>query len=206
MQMFTCFLTILLLASVVVTASVRARRENVLSFITGNRNPPSKPVADDDSEDLSDAKSAEDFDTNGFKDAVKDLDSHEIMIPAVVEKDKAPPGRTTAAGQVVDTSSAVVPDSDEEMVLGAHLPGRQSSRSPGGQKTGSPSAESSRSLVHGGSRELLDGDSLEHNTGRLVPQGNKNTDYDETREYNSMESPRVRPEHRTSTSFVPAMS
>lgn len=86
----------------------------------------------------------------------------------------------------MDTSSAVVEDSDEEMMLGAaYLPGRQSSHLPGSsrggadlQRTAGGAGELSRSSAPAGSRELQDGDSLEQNKGRLVPWGDRNTDYD----------------------------
>ncbi|XP_044215322.1 uncharacterized protein LOC122987485 isoform X2 [Thunnus albacares] len=121
MKLFMCCLILLPFAT---TAQIRARRENVLSFlndalgtttektisanITAYRNPPSKPVKEQDSEeDMSEAKSTEIFDTDGVtepgvsdtnlegesRDAFKDLDSYEITIPKAVEKDKAPSRR-----------------------------------------------------------------------------------------------------------------
>ncbi|KAL7393746.1 hypothetical protein ABVT39_015482 [Epinephelus coioides] len=59
-----------------------------------NRNPSSRPVNEQDSEDffnnpftdMSEARSTENFNTSGLTDALKGLDSDEIMIPKVVEK------------------------------------------------------------------------------------------------------------------------
>ncbi|XP_026149895.1 uncharacterized protein LOC113122633 isoform X2 [Mastacembelus armatus] len=99
----SCIL-ILPFALMVVTAAVRARRENVLSFLTGALgtttektvtanttgygNPPRKVVTEKDSEDVSDAKSTESFETDRL--TVKDVESHEILTPKVVQNDETP--------------------------------------------------------------------------------------------------------------------
>ncbi|XP_039662853.1 uncharacterized protein LOC120562956 isoform X2 [Perca fluviatilis] len=145
MKLFKC---LFLFATMVVTAPIRARRENVLSFLndalgtttektipentTAYRNPPSKPVKEQYSEDMSEAKSTESFDTNRFtgpvvsdknggesRDVFKGLDSDEIVIPKVVEKDKAPLRRKTNM-RLMDMSSRLVQDQGSREHGGPH--------------------------------------------------------------------------------------
>ncbi|KAF1387783.1 hypothetical protein PFLUV_G00083530 [Perca fluviatilis] len=138
MKLFKC---LFLFATMVVTAPIRARRENVLSFLndalgtttektipentTAYRNPPSKPVKEQYSEasnsftDMSEAKSTESFDTNRFTDVFKGLDSDEIVIPKVVEKDKAPLRRKTNM-RLMDMSSRLVQDQGSREHGGPH--------------------------------------------------------------------------------------
>ncbi|XP_028437099.1 uncharacterized protein LOC114557683 isoform X2 [Perca flavescens] len=138
------FKCLFLFATMVVTAPIRARRENVLSFLndaldtttektipentTAYRNPPSKPVKEQYSEDMSEAKSTESFDTNRFTGpGVSDknggesrgLDSDEIVIPKVVEKDKAPLRRKTKM-RLMDMSSRLVQDQGSREHGGPH--------------------------------------------------------------------------------------
>ncbi|KAG7242156.1 hypothetical protein INR49_024202 [Caranx melampygus] len=121
MKIFVYCLLLLPFATVVLTAPVRARRESVLSFLNANRNPPSKPVTDKDSEDVSDAQSAENYDTNGFTEPgaseknggeSRDTESHEVGIPIVVT-DNTPSGRKMGMGtDSVSASKRLVQDYD----------------------------------------------------------------------------------------------
>ncbi|XP_029307935.1 uncharacterized protein LOC115021560 [Cottoperca gobio] len=237
----------------VVTAPIRERRENVLSFLndtlgtttenaisantTAYRNPPSTTVKEQDSEaansltDMSEAQSTESSNSNGFTGSeVSDksggesrvLDSDEIMIPKVVEKDKAPPRRKTNVGPM-DMSSNLVQgsrDSEEGETVDAqeteNLSGKQVICLSGDQVTGNLQRRATPGRVHrlsdmlvaGPSRDLLDRDSLEYNNGRPALVGSRgDTDYDETREFISSETYPIAPaEHNPSVIFVPAKS
>lgn len=82
--------------------------------------------------------------------------------------------------------------SEEKMMVDAHgvenLPGKQVTYLRGDKVTGSQGVNLRRKagrgdnlngmLAQGESRELRDRDSLEDNNGRLVPVGNRDTDYD----------------------------
>ncbi|XP_039974456.1 uncharacterized protein LOC120784598 isoform X2 [Xiphias gladius] len=231
MKLFRCCLLLLPFATTVLTAPIRAQREDVLSFlndelgtmtipanVTAYRNPTRKPVTEKDSED-----------------AVKGLESHEIeiMIPNVVENDNAPLGRKTGVDKdsvgPVDMSRRLVQDhgsrewtdldKDEGMTVDAHkedgnLSGKQDIRLSGDELTGSGSqcANLQRKagrvnglngvLAPGPSREMLDLDSLEDNNDRLAAVGNsRDTDYDETREYISSESYPIAPPEHMPSRF-----
>ncbi|XP_036931015.1 uncharacterized protein LOC119006418 isoform X4 [Acanthopagrus latus] len=95
MKSLACCLP-LLFATVVVTTPIRdalsaTTAKNIPAPVTAYEKPPSKPVKEPESEDVSDVKSTESFDTNRFKDP----DSHEIRIPQAVEKVKIPSQRKT---------------------------------------------------------------------------------------------------------------
>ncbi|XP_018543424.2 uncharacterized protein LOC108890864 [Lates calcarifer] len=241
-----CCLLLLPFAAIVFTAPIRARRENVLSFlndalatvtvpasVTAYRNSPSKTVTEKDSQDVSDARSTESFDTNGFPDAAKDLESHEIMIPKVAKNDNTPSGRRTGADKdSMDASRRLVQDhgsrelnhldSEEGMTMNTqehgNLSGKRDIRSSGDKVTDSASEGANLQrkagrvnglnsmLAPGQSREMLDRDSLENSNGRLAAVGNsRDTDYDETREYISSEMhPIAPPQHKPSSLSVPA--
>ncbi|XP_078108017.1 uncharacterized protein LOC144519009 [Sander vitreus] len=68
---------------------------------------------------MSEAKSTESIDTNRCTDAFKGLDSDEIMIPKVVEKDKAPLRRKTNM-RLMDMSSRLVQDQGSTEHGGPH--------------------------------------------------------------------------------------
>nr|XP_046256033.1 uncharacterized protein LOC124065053 [Scatophagus argus] len=130
MKLFTCCL--FLLFGVVITAPLRVRRENVLNFlndalgtttektitttIKAYRHPPSKLLSEQDSEDISEAKSTEDLDTNGFTDP----DSHETIIPKDMEKDKSPSLRKTDNKRPMDMSSQLFQDQGSREYRGPH--------------------------------------------------------------------------------------
>ncbi|XP_071325100.1 uncharacterized protein [Trachinotus anak] len=242
MKLFMCCLLLLPFATMVLTAPVRARRENVISFLNANRNPLSEPVAGKDSEDMSDAKSTESFDTNGFtgpevsdkngsesRDAVKSLESHEIMIPKVVVNDNTPSGKTKGVGKdslepvyasrrpVQDRGSREATDLDSEegtTVIAqedGNLSGKQVLHVSGDKVIDNASQGTdlqgkarrvnglNSMLAPGQSREMQDWDSAEDNNGRVAAVGNSR----ETREYISSETyPIATPEHKP----VPAKS
>ncbi|XP_051813109.1 uncharacterized protein LOC127536514 [Acanthochromis polyacanthus] len=190
MKLFVCCLLLLPFANLVVTAPTRAQRENVLSFlteafgaatektvpanITAYRYPPSRPVKEPDSEDLS-----------------KNHDSDEIVVPEAVEKEK-PPSRGTAGASKDDNLSrehAQQPasrdlTSEEEVMLKAQVAANVS----GKRVFASPDFQAEAGGVTrmmsapGRSREMLDPDSLEKNTGRLAAAvSSKHTGCDEQR-------------------------
>ncbi|KAM8868923.1 uncharacterized protein AB9W97_016530 [Spinachia spinachia] len=81
---------LLLPLAMVATAAIRAKRENVLSFLNEKilpenitADPPKTSVKDQDSEDTSEARS-----TDG-QDSFRGLDSDAMMIFQVLEKEKA---------------------------------------------------------------------------------------------------------------------
>ncbi|XP_037130504.1 uncharacterized protein LOC119136258 [Syngnathus acus] len=118
MKLVICWLMLLPL---VTAALIRARREDVLSFLndalstktgetmpaimTGHRNPPSEPEKGQDSQDLSEDQSLESANQDKITEPEvsdanlggesKDLDSDEA--PQSKEEDKAPPRRRTGA-------------------------------------------------------------------------------------------------------------
>ncbi|XP_056237337.1 uncharacterized protein LOC130172559 isoform X3 [Seriola aureovittata] len=211
MKLIVWCLLLLPFATVVLTAPVRDRRENFISFLndalgamttpayaTANRNPTSKPVTDKDSED-------------------KGLESHEIWIPEVMVNDNTPSGRKKGVGKdsvgPVDVSRRLVQDlgsreptdldSEEGMTVVAqedgNLSGKQVIRLSGDKVIDSASQGANLQgkvrrvngligvLAPGQSREMQDWDSAEDNNGRLPAVGNTR-DTDETREYISSET------------------
>ncbi|XP_073341308.1 uncharacterized protein [Pagrus major] len=238
MKLFACCL-LLLFATAVVTTPIRARRENVLSFlndalstttaknipapVTAYKKPPSKPVKEPESEDVSEAKSTESFDTNGFKDP----ESYEIMIPQAVEKVKVP-SQKKAGGNVepMDMSSRLVQDQgsrEHDGPPGEHRASREPTDPNSGEgvtvdgqlvhlsrdqvtDNANLSSNLKRKATPGGAnglkgmlapgrnRELADQDSVEDNNQRPTPVDNRgDTDYDETREIISSETNPVAP-------------
>ncbi|XP_047187693.1 uncharacterized protein LOC118302810 isoform X2 [Scophthalmus maximus] len=202
MMLFMRCLLLLPFATVVLTAPIRARRENLLSFLNGNKNPPRKPLTENDSEDTSEETSTERFDTNGFteakvpgnkgaesKDAVKDLGSNEVMISKAVV-DNAPSQRKTAEDEGSerpmdmsrrldqDHGSRVRTDLNSEEgttvdTRDGNLSGRQVFRSSGHlQRKAEAMTGLNAMLTPGHSREMQDWDSLEQNNGRLAVVGN----------------------------------
>ncbi|KAM9310152.1 uncharacterized protein KZ484_026095 [Pholidichthys leucotaenia] len=138
MKLFTCCQLLLQIANIVLSAPNRERRESVLSFLndalstatekstpastTVYKNPPCRLVNVQDSEDTSEAASAENFHTiacarpvvsitdgDESRDTSKGLSSDEIMIP-VVAKDKAPLKRTAAVGRNAGMTSSLIQD------------------------------------------------------------------------------------------------
>ncbi|XP_049902404.1 uncharacterized protein LOC126391579 isoform X2 [Epinephelus moara] len=98
MKLFVCCL-LLPFADMVVTAPIRARRENVLSLLNDAFGTTTEKTTPASTTDMSEARSTENFNTNGLtgpevsdkngsesRDAIKGLGSDEIMIPKVVEK------------------------------------------------------------------------------------------------------------------------
>ncbi|XP_047187694.1 uncharacterized protein LOC118302810 isoform X3 [Scophthalmus maximus] len=169
---------------------------------TGNKNPPRKPLTENDSEDTSEETSTERFDTNGFteakvpgnkgaesKDAVKDLGSNEVMISKAVV-DNAPSQRKTAEDEGSerpmdmsrrldqDHGSRVRTDLNSEEgttvdTRDGNLSGRQVFRSSGHlQRKAEAMTGLNAMLTPGHSREMQDWDSLEQNNGRLAVVGN----------------------------------
>ncbi|XP_023275523.1 uncharacterized protein LOC111664943 [Seriola lalandi dorsalis] len=224
MKLIVWCLLLLPFATVVLTAPVRDRRENFISFLndalgamttpayaTANRNPTNKPVTDKDSEDMSDAKSAESFDTIGFTD--KGLESHEIWIPEVMVDDNTPSGRKKGVGKdsvgPVDVRGRLVQDlgsreptdldSEEGMTVVAqedgNLSGKQVIRLSGDKVIDSASQGANLQgkvrrvngligvLAPGQSREMQDWDSAEDNNGRLPAVGNTRDTDGKTRFY-----------------------
>lgn len=122
------------------------------------------------------------------------------MIPTNLEKVKAPSRRNTggekeSVGLMAPhrQASEEWPDfhSEEEVMADARgfkrFPGKQVTHSRGDKVTGSASRGANLQtktgrvdgmLAQGESGELLDRDSLEDTNAKLVPQGNRDTDYD----------------------------
>ncbi|XP_040900904.1 uncharacterized protein LOC121186281 [Toxotes jaculatrix] len=236
MKFFVCCLLLLPFATTVLTAPVRDAlgTMTIPTNATAHGNPPSKPVTEKDSEDMSDEKSEESFDPNGFTDAGKALESHEIkiMIPKVVVNDNAP-GRKTGVDEdsvepvdtsrrtmVQDQGSTERTDLDSEEGMDGNLSGKQVIRLSGDKMTDSAGQGANLQrragrvnglngmLAPGQSREMLDWDSLEDNNGRPAAVGSiRDQGYDETREYISSETyPIAPPENRPSHLSVPPKS
>ncbi|XP_051261595.1 uncharacterized protein LOC127366571 isoform X2 [Dicentrarchus labrax] len=217
MKLFTCCL--LLPFAVVVTAPIRAQRENLLlNDALGTTTEKTIPAT--------------------TIDAFKDPDSQDIMITKVVEKDQAPSRRKTGVEKVnmglMDVSSRLVRDQGSRKLLNGtegmtadsqvaeNLSGKQviglngdhvsdsgslgtnlQRRATPGRVNGMPAP--------GPSRKQLDWDSLEENNGNPAPVGNRGyTDHDETREFISAEmyptGAVAPPEHMPSSLSVPAKS
>ncbi|XP_039885453.1 uncharacterized protein LOC120732145 [Simochromis diagramma] len=171
------------------------------------------------------------FDKNGdeSRDVSKDLDSDEIMIPGAVAKNEAPSRKVTVVGKdgmaAMDMTSSLVQDhgSREHSLIQVELQASRDSEEGGitnaweggGQSTnlqrwatrGKVNGMSGM-LVHGQIRERPNWDSLEDSSNSLAGVStNKQTDYDETREYMSSETyPVVPQEHRPSSLPIPSKS
>ncbi|XP_061531085.1 uncharacterized protein LOC133401755 isoform X2 [Phycodurus eques] len=194
MRLVICWLMLLPL---VTAAPIRARRENVLSFLkealgttagktisaimTAHKNPPSEPKKEHDSQDLSEDQSFE----SANQDTLADLDSDEM--PQTKENAKAPPRRQTGA---VRTSSRRAQDqqsgehadlhSETDITDGVNMSSIASVQGSSLQRKAS--AEGLRSLAP--SRETVDQASLETRPAAVVGE----TDDDETKELMTSES------------------
>ncbi|KAG7475275.1 hypothetical protein JOB18_028396 [Solea senegalensis] len=207
MKLFLCCL-LLLVTNVVFAAPIRAQRENVLSFlndalgtmnvpgnVTAYTKPPSEPVTENNSEDISDANSSDDktgfeepeqTNNNGGDSTVKDLESHEIM----AMNDNAPSRRKTGVDKVsvgtMDMSRELIQDygsrewtgldSEEGMTVDNQKGGKHTSGSDLQRKAERVNVLD-RELSPDESRDLPDGDSVEENRGRLAAA--VNSKYDE---------------------------
>ncbi|XP_041843149.1 uncharacterized protein LOC121641211 [Melanotaenia boesemani] len=225
MKFLTFYLLLPAFAAAVVTPPVRAERLNVLSFLNdafctttekaattktkAYSNPP-KQVNVPNSEDLSDSKSMENVDTDGFPD----LDSDEVLSREALAKQQAPLRRMTGDGkdntQPMGMTRRLILDHKSQKLNGIHEE-LQASResadqdSEEGMKVKAHGVHESTDvqrqarpgivkgindkMLPGQSREMLDWNSLEDNNGRLTAGGSsKDADYDETRESVSLET------------------
>ncbi|XP_044063540.1 uncharacterized protein LOC122881414 isoform X2 [Siniperca chuatsi] len=166
-----CVGLLLSFATMVVTTPIRVYR-----------NPPSKPVKEQDSEDMSEENSAESLDANGFTDAFKDLDSHEIMIPKVVEKDKAPSRRNTGDNMgPMDMSSMLVRDQgsgEHSGPHGAHQASRERTDLNSEEEVMVVAQEaenvSGKQVIRSSGAHMTDSDSLGTNVQRKATPGRVN--------------------------------
>ncbi|XP_017281975.2 uncharacterized protein LOC108241977 isoform X2 [Kryptolebias marmoratus] len=206
MKLFLFPLLLLQFAATVETGLVRGERQNVLSFlkealstttekaipaeVTGYRNSSSRPIELQDSEDLSDARSTESFETNKYPEPVAsdesggesiDLNSDEVLVPKAEAKEQAPSKRTAQGGKTLRIQG-------EPQASGA-----QSHQSSTGGVTGRVN-RMYHELDRDRSREMPDWDSLEDKNGRS-PTGDESklTDYDESGEHVSSETYPLKP-------------
>ncbi|XP_029928374.1 uncharacterized protein LOC115373887 isoform X2 [Myripristis murdjan] len=200
------------------------------------QNPSTKPGLEENSEDIS--KSTESGYSNGFtdpalseknlggesRDAFKDLDSHENVMPNAVGNNKAPSGRKATVDTERNLSSGLVlvgthQASSELTDLssgeGVMLDGQEAGKSarkqairvsgvqvaenagrgisvrrnarPGGDQLLHQVDGLNGMLAPGWSREQLDRDSFEVANGRPAAGNSRDVDYDETREFTSIE-------------------
>ncbi|XP_038567670.1 uncharacterized protein LOC119897785 [Micropterus salmoides] len=162
------FVSIILLpfASMVVTTPVRAQRQNVLSLLNDALAPTTEKTI-----------------PAIITDALKD--SHEIVIPNAVEKDKAPSRRNTGVDQdnmrPMDMSSRLVWDQGSREHSGPHRP-HQASRertdlnSEEGMMVYAQEAENlpGKQVIHLNEDQVTDSDSLETIVQRKATPGRAN--------------------------------
>ncbi|XP_034553381.1 uncharacterized protein LOC117822641 [Notolabrus celidotus] len=241
----------LAIANMVATAPIRAGRENVLSFLEATltttteqtihttstvvKNPPSEPETEQESADMSEARSREGYGTNKFTDP----DSHKTMekglswrrtgsfikdntrlmgVRGRPTKDWGSRKHPGSVGAQQASREHIDLNSQEGLTVGARnvvsLGGNQVNDSANQgtkfQRKAAPGRVpvSNVMLTQGQSREVVDLDSLEENNGRHALTDNRgHADIDETRELFSSETyPAAPPGHMPSGSTVPVKS
>ncbi|XP_074540117.1 uncharacterized protein LOC141801109 [Halichoeres trimaculatus] len=235
------------IATMVATAPIRARRENVLNFLehaldtatektihaasTATKNPPRGPEKEQESADMSEAKSKEGFGTKEPTNTFTDPDSHEVIQKSLSQRRTGSLNRDSAGmtgvsgGPTQDLGSREHPgpvgsqqssreqinlNSQEGLTVDAqdvvNLRGHQMTF----RRKAAPRRLSGSNglLTQGLSREVQDLDSLEENKGKPAATGNRgHPDIDETREMISSETNLVAsPGHSLSGSPAPAKS